>query len=245
MYEPHLIRKESFQGAWIEGVKLLNQNNWELRNLVVQIMNPLERNEDIHQQVIEFTRTNNLLNPKHVAYTIFPHGLYRDNHSAEELFSAYNRQGGFYNRIKRRSRRIRWGTYFRRMTFYKNNTLPVNQLRNIIESINVSNRVHKVTYTIIIQRPSGETTAPRGGPCLNFAIVQLEPLPQKTLGLLCLYRNQDFLERAYGNFWGLCNLLNFLANETNSIPGPLTCIISHAYANGRKQDLRSFIHELE
>ncbi len=49
------------------------------------------------------------------------------------------------------------------------------------------------------------------------------------LSLLCVYRNHDFLERAYGNYWGLCYLLNLIACETNMEPGTLTCISSHAY----------------
>lgn len=244
MYSPFTIRQESFQSAWIEAVKILYENSWELRNLTVQIQNPCILDTEMNQRLFAFARNNDILTPKQVAYTIFPHGLYQSYESADDLFFAYNRPNGFFERIKSRHR-VGWGTYFKRMTFYERDNTSINQLETIIDAINTRDKVHKATYTIIIQRPKGETTAPRGGPCLNFLVVQLEPThQQKTLGLLCLYRNQDFLTRAYGNYWGLCNLLNFLARETNSLPGPLTCLASHAYVEGKKLKLINFVNEL-
>jgi len=53
--------------------------------------------------------------------------------------------------------------------------------------------------------------------------------------------NHDFLERAYGNYWGLCNLLAFLAREVGGEPGPLTCMSSHAYVSGRKTALKALV----
>lgn len=244
MYSPSTISKESFQLAWIDALKHLKRNNWQLRNLIVQITNPNAFDDVIHQKVVDFAGSNNILTPKHVAYTIFPHKIYIAKGNANELFDAYNRERGFYERIKRRYRRITWGTYFKRMTHREVNNQIVNQLKEIIDLINTRQRINKVTYTIIIQNLGKETTQPRGGPCLNFLIAQLEPKPNKTLGILCVYRNQDYLKRAYGNFWGLCNLLNFLANETNSVAGPLTCLVSHAYVDGKKQDIVNLIEEL-
>jgi thymidylate synthase len=61
------------------------------------------------------------------------------------------------------------------------------------------------------------------------------------LSLMCIYRNHDFLERAYGNYWGLLNLLKFLAHETNLNVGVLTCISSHAYVDKKKTELKNFL----
>ena len=245
MFHPHIIRAQSFQLAWVEAVRLLQSNNWQARNLIAQILNPGEINNEIHQKVIDFAVLNNILTPKQIAYTIFPHNLYRNQNTANQLFYSYNRPRGFFERVKRRSRKITWGTYFRRMTHYNVNGSNLNQLATIISSINNRARISKGTYTIIIQHPEKEPTRPRGGPCLNFIVVQMESSPSRTLGLLCLYRNQDFLERAYGNYWGLCNLLVFLARETNSNIGPLTCISSHAFVDRNRRRLIRFIADLE
>ena len=118
MYSPSIIRKKSFQLAWIDALKHLKTNNWRLRNLVVQITNPNTFDDAIHQKVVDFARSNNILTPKHVAYTIFPHNINKEKGNANELFIAYNRPRGFYERMKNRHG-VRWGTYFRRMIFYE------------------------------------------------------------------------------------------------------------------------------
>lgn len=221
--EPILINQSSFQVAWKEAASILKNKDWEIRNLVVYIADPTLFNCHFHKKFSVFCSLNSVLSPKDVAYTIFPHKLYRFRGSADKLFDAYNRDGGLYQRLQRRPRKG-WGTYFRRMTHYEIGGIPQNQLYNIIHAINDRQKIHKAAYTILIQKPGGETVRPRSGPCLNYLAVQMEPARQGPLiGLLGVYRNHDFLERAYGNYWALCNLTCFLARETNSMPGPLTC----------------------
>jgi len=188
--------------------------------------------------VTAFAKSEGVLPPKDVAYTIFPHGLYQ-HRNGDELFTAYNKPGGFYARVK-----TGWGTYFRRMTSYKGANGRVNQLGNIIAAVRDRQNLSKAAYTIVIQHPGGETMRPLGGPCLNYIAVQAEPGEDgqpPTIGLLAVYRNHDFLERAYGNYWGLCNLLMFLAKEVKGIPGPLTCVSSHAYVAGKKTALKTLV----
>lgn len=240
--EPLSVIRDSFQQAWLEVVKLLALSNWERRNLTVQIRNPQLFDDDLHWEFDAFSRQVGMLGPRHVAYTIFPHGFYAKGKTAAHLFDHYNRENGLYERLHRRKRG--WGTYFRRMTHYDGRGAPVNQLRNVIDALNTRDRVSKAALTIVIQRPGGETTRPLGGPCLNYLAVQAERNAETTLGLLAVYRNHDFLEKAYGNYWGLCNLLRFLATETGANVGPLTCISSHAYVDGHKPALRAFVEGL-
>jgi hypothetical protein len=243
--EPIILTSSSFQLAWLEGTKRLAISHWEMRNLVVHIRNPDILDEGFHNKISAFAQSEGLLGPKHVAYTIFPHRLYQNKGNAAALFNAYNKSEGLYDKLHRRKRG--WGTYFRRMTNYKGTDGVVNQLDNIITAIRNRESHSKAAYTVVIQNPGGETVRPLGGPCLNYVAVQIEP-EQSTqmmiLGLLAVYRNHDFLERAYGNYWGLCNLLVFLAKEVNGIPGPLTCVSSHAYVAGRKTAIKTLIEGL-
>jgi len=236
--EPVCIVARDFQNAWLEVVKSLMSTYWELRNLVVHIKDPTSIDQYFHSKIESFTGAQKILGPKHVAYTIFPHRLY-EGRDAAGLFTAYNKRRGLFERI-----RTGWGTYFRRMTNYEGRDGTVNQLDNIISAIRGRENLSKAAYTIMIQHPGGETVRPLGGPCLNYLAVQAEParagLPM-TFGLLAVYRNHDFLERAYGNYWGLCNLIGFLANEVGGAPGPLTCISSHAYVSGKKTALRTLV----
>jgi hypothetical protein len=244
--EPVRVVDDSFQDVWLEVVKRLMASHWDLRNLIVHVKNPKAMDRQFHNRVEVFAKAQGLLGPKHVAYTIFPHGLYRNGVDVSTLCTAYNKLGGFYDKLRHLNPHG-WGNYFRRMTHYKGPDGTVNQLKEIITAIRDRKNLNRAAYTIIIQRPGGETVRPLGGPCLNYIAVQAEqgqsgqPL---TLGLLAVYRNHDFLERAYGNYWGLCNLLMFLAAEVGGTPGPLTCVSSHAYVAAKKTALRRLVEQM-
>lgn len=240
MSEPILISKESFQEAWIDVAKELSTSRWEIQNLMVTIKDPTILDTELHDKFNNFADTNGILSPKAVAYTIFPHKLYQNCGGARKLYDMYNKPRGLYARIKKPHE---WGTYFRRMTHYEIEANVENQLDNIIKAINTRTNVRKAAYTIVIQRPGGETIRPLGGPCLNYLAVQLSTNPN-TVGLLAVYRNHDFSSKAYGNYWGLCNLIKFIAKEINFNPGSLTCISSHAYIQESVKRFRRFIESL-
>jgi thymidylate synthase len=240
--QPVCLVYDNFQNTWLEVVKKLMAYDWEIRNLIVQIKNPNVLNQIFHEKMQTFAQEQGILGPKHVAYTIFPHRLYQQERNAKELYEAYNKPKGLFERLQRL--KPGWGTYFRRMTHYKGAAGKINQLDNIITAIRNRKNLSKAAYTIVIQNPGGETVRPRGGPCLNYIAVQAEPGQAGqplNLGLLAVYRNHDFLERAYGNYWGLCNLLMFLAKEVGGLPGPFTCISSRAYVEKKKRALKQLV----
>ena len=240
--QPALIVEDSFQTAWIEAARLLALSSWGIHNLVVQVTAPRLFDQALHDQVSQFAASVPVLGPKDVAYTIFPHVLYQKRRTPQRLYDAYNRDGGLYDRTQARVRQ--WGTYFRRMTHYETAAGVVNQLDQTIAAIRSDNRVYKGAFCLVIQVPGGETKRRRGGPCLNYLAVQRGAGQNTQLGLLAVYRSHDFLERAYGNYWGLCNLLLFLAEETNSQPGPLTCVSSAAFVANKRAKLKSFLGTL-
>jgi hypothetical protein len=240
---PQVINAATFQHAWIAAARHLRQNHWVARNLVVQIADPTAFEQPLHDRISRFARRMAVLGPKHVAYTIFPHGLHAKCATAAELYAKYNRPNGLCRRLVRRSSN-RWGTYFQRLTAYETLNGTVNQLDKIIAAIRSDPNTFSAAFAMVIQKPGGDTTRRLGGPCLNYVAVQLDAGPPLTLGLLCTYRNHDFLERAYGNYWGLSNLLRFMAVETGAHPGPLTCISSRAFVDKRKNDLKSLLDSL-
>jgi len=182
---PVSITEPCFQTAWLEVVKLLIDNQWKLRNLIVHIENPTTFYHDLHQNICDFTTQLGLLGPKDVAYTIFPHKLYEKKKNQNELFESYNRPNGLFARIQNRKRS--WGSYFRRMIYYETKSGKIqNQLKNIIQAIRTRANISTAAYTIIIQKPGGETIRPFGGPCLNYIAVQLEPNNPVQIGLLAV-----------------------------------------------------------
>ncbi len=243
MFSPVVVLAGSFQQAWKEATLQLSRRGWRTRNLVVHIEDPVACDDVFHSEVTSFASDHGLLSPKQVAYTIFPHGLYDGSGTYAELFDAYNRPGGMRERVHRRARR--WGTYFGRMTCYGRGEDKTNQLSDIIEAINSRAAVHTSAYTVTIPYPGTDCARVMGGPCLNHVAIQLEKQgDEKVLGLLATYRNHDFVRRAYGNYWGLCNLCRFLATETDAKAGPITCISSNAYVGELKTDLSSLLELL-
>ena len=178
--EPISLAFDGFQEAWLGVVSLLIQSQWEVRNLVEQIRKPDLLDQRFHEKIATFAQSQELLGPKHVAYTIFPHGLYRVKGTAADLFRAYNRPGGLYERLHHRKHG--WGTYFRRMTNYDSAHSKVNQLGKIIAAIRTRDNVSRAAYTVVIQKPGGETVRPLGGPCLNYIAVQVESVNRVNRG---------------------------------------------------------------
>ncbi len=243
--EPSTAVGESFQQAWVNVTRMLIQRRWEIRNLMVQIRDANAFDANTHRRVEAFCEQEDVLGPRHVAYTIFPEEFYKKTRNVNNLFNGYNRRNGLYDRLQRRyANASSWGTYFRRMTCYETGRRSVNQLADIIRAIRARRKVNKAALTIVIQKPGGETIRPLGGPCLNYLAVQAERNTRTTLGLLAVYRNHDFLQKAYGNYWGLCNLLRFLARETDAVAGPVTCVSSHAYVDKKKAAFRAFVQGL-
>jgi len=240
---PIPIVADSFHTAWIAAAREVQSRCWQCQNLVVQVTDPARFDDDIHEACCTFAKDLQVLSPKDVAYTIFPHGLCRRRRSRKALYAAYNRIGGLYERTMNRVPHS-WGTYFRRMICYETTTGPVNQLEQIISAMRSDERVFKGAFTLVLQMPGGETKRRRGGPCLNYIAVQRTEGNSGEVGLLCVYRSHDFLERTLGNYWGLCNLLMFIAKETSSKPGPLTCISSLAFVPSHKVEFRKFLSTL-
>lgn len=245
MNTPCTIIESSFQTAWIEATKKLEESDWACHNLVVHMEDVSSFDPSIHEAVDQFSKDIGILSPKHVAYTIFPHGFYELKKTREKLYHAYNRKGGFYEWTRKRPKAT-WGTYFRRMTHYEQpDGQVVNQLEKVIIALKDWEKAYKAAYTIVIPKPGADTARPRGGPCLNYIAPQANPSGDTpSVSLLCVYRNHDFLERAYGNYWALCNLAQFIAQESGLNPGSLTCVSSHAYIPKHKTELEALISEI-
>jgi thymidylate synthase len=242
--EPWLIVTRSFQIAWVEAARHLSEAGGSTANLVVHVKDVTAFNSELHDRVTSFAKSIDVLPPKDVAYTVFPHTPYWQSKSAAEIYRRYNETGGFYDRSRRRPH-SGWGTYFRRMTHYERpNGEIVNQLDKVISAIRNWKSARQAAYAIVIAQPGPDTARPEGSPCLSYIAPQVTIGDPLTVGLLCVYRNHDFVERAYGNYWGLCELAKFIARETGAEPGALTCVSSHAYVPSHKRQLRALLDSL-
>jgi thymidylate synthase len=117
----------------------------------------------------------------------------------------------------------------------------IDQLGGIIDNINDRSINYGASYIIIIPCPNKDLNKIMGAPCLNYITIQTEKIPnpdnKKIINMLAVYRNHDFTRKAYGNYFGLSNLLKYIAHETNSQIGTLTCVSSHAFVTDYRSAL--------
>jgi thymidylate synthase len=237
---PNLIEAENISKAWLEALNyLLNECKKEYcTNLMVHIKNPLELDEQIDRLYLRFCKENDLTNQYKVATFIFPQKLYHLYGDARDKI--YAKQKKIHKVVKGP-----WGSYFDQMVAWKGskNDEPFNQVEKIIQLINSRERTYKAAYTIQITNPKFHSNYVIGGPCLRYITLQLNQ-KNKEMSFLALYRNHDFARRAYGNYIGLGNLLNFMANQTGFRVDTLTCVSSNAYIENKyKKRLRKLLVE--
>ncbi len=60
-----------------------------------------------------------------------------------------------------------------------------------------------------------------GFPCLSHVSLSLQ---KGVVHMSAMYRNHEFVERAYGNYVGLGRLLRFVAHQSGWPMGELTCV---------------------
>lgn len=237
MNEPVTVICDDYSVAWARVIKKLENHNWNIWNLIVTIKNPIIRNIDAYNQITEFCNSKGILTPKKVQHTIFPTQIYKKAKDREHLYKYYWK---FFN-ISRKMPHSGWGTYFQRMISYDTNGVKIDQLGDIIDSINNRSKNYGASFVMVIPYPSKDHKKKMGAPCLNYITVQVEKDSYaqngRKISMLAVYRNHDFRERAYGNYLGLCDLLNYICSETNSSIGYLTCISSHAYASSNHKEL--------
>lgn len=170
-----------------------------------------------------------------VANTIFPASLAARSADKDELYRRYlmimdrmrNRAGGF---------RV-WGTYFERLTNF--GALRVNQLDRVIEKLNTWPNTSRTGLVFHLSSPETDAPRTRGGPCWHFG--ELLCHRDGTTDLLAMYRNQDYFNKALGNFLGLGQLLGFVCQQSGRQPGKLICNAAHAFNGGRKADLAALV----
>ncbi len=242
MNTPILISADSFQIAWANAIMSLKENKWKVWDLVVQISKPQLIDDLFHKEMKEFSyRHPKVIEPNKVAYTIFPFRLYRAGSTTRaSLYRKYWR----YFRWTRTMEHSGWGTYFERMIRYPTAHGDIDQLGSIIDNINNRETVYGSSFVIIIPSPDRDINRIMGAPCLNYITIQVENTePRRTVNLLAVYRNHDFRARAYGNYLGLCKLIEYISFETNSNVGILTCVSSHAEIPNDKRELSRIARE--
>ena len=219
---------ENLSVAWAEAfLKLMERGVDKLAPAVITISDmdsgePRE-NTDIRSRLDQELQRLGCQSCHTVANTIFPESLWNPSseNNAQELFTRYDR---IWPRIKK-DRLNRHGVYFRRLMAFSpkgTNGEPVNQLEHIIETFRRGNHRTSALQAGILDPTRDHThSRQRGFPCLQ----QIGFVPEgNELHVIGSYPLQYSLERAYGNYLGLCRLGRFMAKNMDLSSVKMTCL---------------------
>jgi hypothetical protein len=221
--------------AWRAGADVI-LNSGDTVNLITTIEDPCLLNPNWLSTYSPRRLSRNYDDVRDVADTIFPIDLATRFPKREELFENYLRR---HDRASKWARnRGKWGTYFERLIRFPLAT-HVNQLDRAIDKLSTWPVRNTTGIVFHLSSPAFDAPRTRGGPCWQFGEILWRTADR--LDFVVVYRNHDFLNKAFGNFVALGQLLNFICGQSGKQPGTLICHSVHAYNAGGARALRNLI----
>ncbi len=223
---------QSTTDAWLATSEFLRANG-DAVGLHVAISSPMESDANVIKALDDRLAAAGAITCKHVAATIFPEALWRGaaHHDPTRLFDLYNRAGGYFERLRARRRRAGhgdWGTYFQRLSAANYGRNGRCQLAHALDALSRTSKP-KGAIHLHTSLPSDGFRV-RGGPCLQLLTLHVERRNNSNGVSACaIYRNHDFFEKALGNYIGLGQLLEFIAEAASLEVGTLHVISGHAF----------------
>jgi hypothetical protein len=176
-------------------------------------------------------------NVSDVADTIFPFSLWNPN-AKDAGEAVYKRFARIWPRLRKRSRLNAKGMYFQRMVAYNDRKGgAVNQLQHVIETYKKGNHRRSALQVSIFDPIEDHSDARISGfPCLQQ--VAFTPMPDG-LTVTGQYILQYAVDRAYGNYLGLCRLGHFMSAEMGVPLKRVVCISNYVKLGRNKAKLNS------
>ena len=219
------ITEQSLSRAWLRAVALANKSpRKEVSTLIVHLENLSDgvavECSSIRSKLDAGLESNGNFSVATVANTIFPASLRRPQEPRQSFFERYLRVWPRINAIRENRR----GTYFQRLIAYPQPTAGAfNQLDFVISAYRRGiNRRSALQCAILAPSFDLNATPYQGFPCMQ----QVAFLPEGDNGLRisALYPMHYLWARAYGNYLGLLNLGQFMAEEMGLKLTALTCV---------------------
>ncbi len=229
MTSPTLIQDLNLSQSWMEVLKRFNDTSiTELSPLVLTVTD-FDETESIRKVLDNNLIAHNKQSIQTVSETIFPvslHRLFKDDR--HRFFNEYKSN---FKRIKRldlmsRNPRNKRGTYFQRLIDYSGKDGRINQLENVINSIQDNKNNRRSRYQASTFDPNTDML---DGPYLGFPCLQhvtFYVTKEEGLVLNSFYAVQHIFEKAYGNWLGLINLGKFVSGELGIEFERFNCFIS-------------------
>lgn len=220
----HFVQEENLSIAWGRALALVSaRGRSEVAPLVVMVTGFNEAGDfreepRIRSALDTVLSASGKQSVDTVANTIFPASLWNTGADRSLLFERYKR---LLHRIRKASRKNSRGTYFERM-ITGGPRQQENQLEFAINAYLSRSGVRRSILQVGVFDPSRDhsTAAQLGFPCLQH--VTFAPTDEG-LCVNAFYATQYMVERAYGNYVGLCRLGKFVAHEIRQPFVRFTC----------------------
>ena len=241
MNGPVIIEEPNLSIAWAKAFLEVYEAE-EVAPLVV-VVTDLARRDVVEVPAIrnaldELLKASGKASCHTLANTIFPSGMWNRHATREELFERYLMMLPHLRRLHAGNK---YGLYFERLIGFdcdSEGRCGVNQLEHILSTWNRGNRRRTALQAALFDPRKDHTHQPRRGfPCLQ----QVSFAPTKTGGLAVtgFYATQYVVERAYGNYLGLCRLGQFMAHEMGLKLDRMTCIATPGKRDRPKYQLHT------
>jgi hypothetical protein len=236
----------SISSVWARALSSLTERGVkELVPLVVtidefdEVGRPVE--DDVVRQTLgRFLSQQGLQSVDTVANTIFPISLWNETKPAIDLYDRYKQ---ILPRLRKASPKNRKGLYFERM-ITGGPPNAENQLEFALSnySARVGARRSMLQLGIFQPRIDHSNAAYLGFPCLQ----QISFAPTASgINVCAFYAVQYMVERAYGNYLGLCRLGKFVASRLGMPLATVTCMAGIAELDVNKGQAHSLLEQME
>ena len=244
--------------AWLAACRAMSRTSPIAYHTVVRIHDPAAEDHRIRTAVDQILAAEELQPVDTVAGTIFPGAIAATSRDHVDLTSRYM---AMLPRLKRLARANARGTYFSRLISFPGPDGPVNQLDAIISRLRSETAktgsgtgpltaCYEAEFTapdanglatepavaalaLPVRAPGPDTGILMSFPCLSHCSFQLDR--SGAVHAMAHYRSQLMVEKAYGNYLGLGQLLSYVATQAGLTPGELTVTAGYARLDCRRR----------
>lgn len=250
--ETFTVQAPDVSTAWVRACRsLLEIRTHRAFHTVVRILDPQRDDPAVRAELDRILAVKGKQPVRTVANTIFPAALAANSATHDKLVSRYK---NLYPSLKRLHSSNRLGTYFHRLINYPGKDSGVDQIGGIIRQLHLQGKVNpkSACYEANLVDPSTDEVEPWSisapirvpghdngtmhFPCLSHCSFQLDNRTRQ-LHLTALYRSHYMVEKAYGNYLGLGDLLAYVARRSDLEPGTLTVVAGYAQLDGNAIEL--------
>jgi thymidylate synthase len=230
--------------AWIRACRALDRiATHRAYHTTVHIEDPTHDDPGVRAELDRVLESKGKQPVRTIANTIFPAALAR---TASEHAALTDRYKALYPSLARMHGGNRRGTYFGRLIAYPGSKGNIDQIGTVIRRLQQQTKTSRpmtacyeaglvdpatdldaepMTASLPVNAP-GVDNSIMSFPCLSHCSFQLDRAGH--LHLMALYRSHYMVERAYGNYVGLGELMAHIAHAAGLRVGVLTVVAGYA-----------------